>query len=239
MTIYQKYFTSGEKHIAVLLDPDKLTVEKTAHYGSIIENSPASMIFIGGSLVNKDIEKTIEILKNETQKPVVIFPGSGSQFSDKADALLFLSLISGRNPEYLIGEQVKTAYKIKKSGIETIPTGYVLIDGGTVTSVQYVSNTMPIPSDKTDLAVSTAIAGELLGLKCFYLEAGSGAKFHVKKEIISAVKQNVSSPIIVGGGIRSIETVSELFSSGADIAVIGTAFENNPDFFKTSRNVLV
>lgn len=233
MTIYQKYFNSGEKHIAVLLDPDKLTDEKTAYYGSLIEKSPAGMIFTGGSLVNTDIEKTVEILKNETEKPIVIFPGSGSQFTNKADALLFLSLISGRNPEYLIGEQVKTAYKIKKSGIETIPTGYILIDGGRVTSVQYVSNTMPIPYDKIDLAVSTAVAGELLGMKCFYLEAGSGAAFHIKKELISAVRENISSPIIVGGGIRSMQTIQELFSAGADIAVIGTAFENNPNFFKS------
>lgn len=233
MTIYQKYFNSGEKHIAVLLDPDKLTDEKTAYYGSLIEKSPAGMIFTGGSLVNENMEKTVEILKNETDKPVIIFPGSGSQFTPKADALLFLSLISGRNPEYLIGEQVKTAYKIKKSGIETIPTGYILIDGGRVTSVQYVSNSMPIPADKTDLAVSTAVAGELLGMKCFYLEAGSGAAFHIKKELISAVRENISSPIIVGGGIRSMQTIQELFSAGADIAVIGTAFEENPDFFKS------
>lgn len=233
MTIYQKYFNSGEKHIAVLLDPDKLTDEKTAYYGSLIEKSPAGMIFTGGSLVNENMEKTVEILKNETGKPVIIFPGSGSQFTNKADALLFLSLISGRNPEYLIGEQVKTAYKIKKSGIETIPTGYILIDGGRVTSVQYVSNSMPIPADKTDLAVSTAVAGELLGMKCFYLEAGSGAAFHIKKELISAVRENISSPIIVGGGIRSMQTIQELFSAGADIAVIGTAFEENPEFFKS------
>jgi putative glycerol-1-phosphate prenyltransferase len=237
MNVFQEYFNRGKKHIAVLLDPDKLTEEKTLRYASIIEKSPAGMIFIGGSLVCSDIEQTVELLKRETSKPVVLFPGSGGQFTPEADALLFLSLISGRNPEYLIGEHVRTAYQIKKSGIETIPTGYILIDGGRVTSVQYVSNTVPIPADKPDLAVSTAVAGELLGLKCLYLEAGSGAEFPVSAAVISAVRLNVSLPLIAGGGLRDMRAVENAFNAGADIAVIGTAFEKNPDFFEKGKIV--
>ena len=239
MTVYQQYFNREKKRLAILLDPDKLNQEKTLRLSSIIEKSPADMIFVGGSLVSNSVDRTIELIKQETSKPVILFPGSGSQFSKKADALLFLSLISGRNPEYLIGEQVKSAFVIKKSGIETIPTGYILIDGGRRTAVENISNTFPIPNDKPDLAVSTAIAGELLGMKCLYLEAGSGANNPVSGEIISQVRQNVSSPIIVGGGIKNFNILSNIFRFGADIVVIGTAFENNPDFFENLKGQYV
>ena len=231
MTIYQQYFNRDKKRIAVLLDPDKMTVETAKKYAALIETSPADMIFVGGSLVFSSVSQIVKALKTKTQKPVVLFPGSASQVTGEADALLFLSLISGRNPEYLIGEHVKGAFNVKKSGIEVIPTGYILVDGGGVTSVQYVSNTMPVPADKPDIAVATALAGELLGLKCFYLEAGSGAKNPVSAEMISSVRQNISSPLIVGGGIRSLEAANQAFNAGADIVVIGTAFEKNPEFF--------
>jgi len=234
MTIYQKYFSRDKKRIAVLLDPDKLTLETALRYGEIIEKSPAEIILAGGSLVNNPVEEIISALKQSTGKPVVLFPGSGSQVVKEADALLYLSLISGRNSEYLIGEHVRTAFKIKKTGLEIIPTGYILIDGGKITSVQYISNTMPIPKDKPDLAAATAVAGEFLGLKCLYLEAGSGAENPIRKEMISAVRDCVSLPIITGGGLRSMQDIEKAFNAGADITVIGSAFEKNPDFFNSS-----
>ncbi|MBQ3690352.1 MAG: geranylgeranylglyceryl/heptaprenylglyceryl phosphate synthase [Bacteroidales bacterium] len=234
MTIYQKYFSRDKKRIAVLLDPDKLTSETALRYGEIIEKSPAEIILAGGSLVNNPVEEIISALKQSTGKPVVLFPGAASQVVKEADALLYLSLISGRNPEYLIGEHVKTAFKIKKTGLEIIPTGYILIDGGKITSVQYISNTMPIPKDKPDLAAATAVAGEFLGLKCLYLEAGSGAENPIRKEMISAVRDCVSLPIITGGGLRSMQDIEKAFNAGADITVIGSAFEKNPDFFNSS-----
>ena len=234
MTIYQKYFSRDKKRIAVLLDPDKLTLETALRYGEIIEKSPAEIILAGGSLVNNPVEEIISALKQSTEKPVVLFPGSGSQVVKEADALLYLSLISGRNSEYLIGEHVRTAFKIKKTGLEIIPTGYILIDGGKITSVQYISNTMPIPKDKPDLAAATAVAGEFLGLKCLYLEAGSGAENPIRREMISAVRDCVSLPIITGGGLRSMQDIEKAFNAGADITVIGSAFEKNPDFFNSS-----
>lgn len=234
MTIYQKYFSRDKKRIAVLLDPDKLTLETALRYGEIIEKSPAEIILAGGSLVNNPVDEIISALKQSTEKPVVLFPGSGSQVVKEADALLYLSLISGRNSEYLIGEHVRTAFKIKKTGLEIIPTGYILIDGGKITSVQYISNTMPIPKDKPDLAAATAVAGEFLGLKCLYLEAGSGAENPIRKEMISAVRNCVSLPIITGGGLRSMQDIEKAFNAGADITVIGSAFEKNPDFFNSS-----
>ncbi len=234
MTIYQKYFSRDKKRIAVLLDPDKLTLETALRYGEIIEKSPAEIILAGGSLVNNPVEEIISALKQSTEKPVILFPGSGSQVVKEADALLYLSLISGRNSEYLIGEHVRTAFKIKKTGLEIIPTGYILIDGGKITSVQYISNTMPIPKDKPDLAAATAVAGEFLGLKCLYLEAGSGAENPIRKEMISAVRDCVSLPIITGGGLRSMQDIEKAFNAGADITVIGSAFEKNPDFFNSS-----
>ncbi|MBR6278828.1 MAG: geranylgeranylglyceryl/heptaprenylglyceryl phosphate synthase [Bacteroidales bacterium] len=217
-----------------MLDPDKLTLETALRYGEIIEKSPAEIILAGGSLVNNPVEEIISALKQSTEKPVVLFPGSGSQVVKEADALLYLSLISGRNSEYLIGEHVRTAFKIKKTGLEIIPTGYILIDGGKITSVQYISNTMPIPKDKPDLAAATAVAGEFLGLKCLYLEAGSGAENPIRKEMISAVRNCVSLPIITGGGLRSMQDIEKAFNAGADITVIGSAFEKNPDFFNSS-----
>lgn len=229
--IFSKYFSRDKKRIAVLLDPDKLDCAKARHCGDIIEKSPAEIILVGGSLVSNSVTDIVTSIKQATDKPVILFPGAGSQLTPAADALLLLSLISGRNPEYLIGEHVKTALQIRRSGIETIPTGYILIDGGAITSVQYVSNTMPIPNNKPDLAVATAMAGELLGLKNIYLEAGSGAQRPVSNETIRAVRASVNIPIMVGGGMRSLTAIENAFSAGADIAVIGTAFEQDENFF--------
>jgi putative glycerol-1-phosphate prenyltransferase len=230
--IYEKYFNKDKKRIAVLLDPDKLTAEGTPSIAEKIEKSPADFIMVGGSLVSSSVFDTVAAIKTATQKPVVLFPGGGNQLCSNADALLLLSLVSGRNPEYLIGEHVKSAYNIHKSGIEVISTAYILIDGGSVTSVQYVSNTMPIPASKVDLAVATALAGEQIGMKNIYLEAGSGAKRPVPHDTIRAVATVCKSPIMVGGGMKSMSDITKAFYAGADIAVVGTAFEKNPNFFE-------
>ncbi|MCR5455579.1 MAG: geranylgeranylglyceryl/heptaprenylglyceryl phosphate synthase [Bacteroidales bacterium] len=230
--VYDNYFNKDKKRIAVLLDPDKLTATSTPSIAKKIDNSPADFIMVGGSLVSSSVEATVAAIKSATKKPVVLFPGSGTQLCNNADALLLLSLVSGRNPEFLIGEHVKSSFNIRRSGIEIISTAYILVDGGAATSVQYVSNTMPIPANKPDLAVATALAGEQIGMKNIYLEAGSGAKNPVAPEMISAVSQVCTSPLMVGGGLRSMSDITKAFYAGADIAVVGTAFENNPDFFK-------
>ncbi|MBR6251267.1 MAG: geranylgeranylglyceryl/heptaprenylglyceryl phosphate synthase [Bacteroidales bacterium] len=213
-----------QKHsLAVLIDPDKTaSLERTIE---IVSRSKADMIFVGGSLVSANTADVVARIKQQTKLPVVLFPGNASQLAPNADALLLLSLISGRNAEFLIGQHVNAALQIAKSQLEVIPTGYILIDGGVATSVQYMSATQPIPADKTDIAVATALAGELLGLKMVYLEAGSGAKNPVSTEIVGAVRSAIHIPIIVGGGLRSIADVERAWSAGADIVVVGTAIE--------------
>lgn len=230
MNVFDNYFNSKQKQIAILVDPDKHTPESAAHLARRIDSSRANMIFVGGSLVSNSVYDIIDAIKSVTNKPVILFPGSPHQISSNADALLLLSLVSGRNPQYLIGDAVSAAMTIKKSGLETIPTAYILIDGGKCTSVQYVSNTMPIPADKVDIAVSTAVASTLLGMKAIYLEAGSGALNPVSAKIISAVKQNTDVALIVGGGLRSQVAIQQAFSAGADIVVVGSAVENDEGF---------
>ena len=186
---------------------------------------------IGGSLLFEErFESTIEYLKKRSKNPVVIFPGNNLQLSKKADAILFLSLLSGRNAEYLIGQQVIAAPRIKKSGICSVPTGYILIDGGKETSVSYISNTKPIPRDKPEIALATAMAAELLGKQLLYIEAGSGALECVPADTIALIKKEVNLPILVGGGVRNIDTIAELFEAGADHVVIGNYIEENPSF---------
>ncbi|MBR4215041.1 MAG: geranylgeranylglyceryl/heptaprenylglyceryl phosphate synthase [Bacteroidales bacterium] len=230
MNVFDNYFNSTQKQIAILVDPDKHTPESAAHLARKIDSSRANMIFVGGSLVSNSVYDIIDAIKSVTNKPVILFPGSPHQISSNADALLLLSLVSGRNPQYLIGDAVSAAMTIKKSGLETIPTAYILIDGGKCTSVQYVSNTMPIPADKVDIAVSTAVASTLLGMKAIYLEAGSGALNPVSAKIISAVKQNTDVALIVGGGLRSQVAIQQAFAAGADIVVVGSAVENDEGF---------
>ncbi|MCQ2252956.1 MAG: geranylgeranylglyceryl/heptaprenylglyceryl phosphate synthase [Bacteroidales bacterium] len=229
--IFNTYFSKDKKRIAVLLDPDKLSGDQPARMAEKIEHSPADIILVGGSLVSCSVYDVVDSIKKATQKPVVLFPGGGNQLAANADALLLLSLVSGRNPEFLIGEHVKSSFQIMRSGIEVISTAYLLIDGGCITSVQYVSNTMPIPAGKADLAVSTALAGEQIGMRNIYLEAGSGAINPVPESTISAVSKYCKSHIMVGGGLRSMSAIEKAFRAGADMAVVGTAFENNPDFF--------
>jgi phosphoglycerol geranylgeranyltransferase len=219
-----------EKLLAILLDPDKSSIDEIPSISKRIEKLGANFIFVGGSVVeNGATELFVKKLKENTQIPIVLFPGDYSQVTNNADALLFLSLLSGRNPEYLIEQQIKSVPFLKNSTLEIIPTGYILIDGGTNSSVLKVSKTTPIPQENIELAVSTAIAGMYKGKQLIYLEAGSGAKKVVNPALISEVKKNITIPLIVGGGIRSKEQLNNAYNSGADLVVIGTAFENKLD----------
>lgn len=234
-TIYNNILQSkanNEKLLAILLDPDKIDLNNTETLIEKINQSPATHIFIGGSLVNNDIIDDLIIeIKQDCDLPIVLFPGNPSQISDQADAILFLSLISGKNPDYLIEHQVKAAPILKKTQLEIISTGYILIESGTETAVQKVSKTKPLDRNNLDLVLATALAGEMLGHKLLYLEAGSGAKQAVPLEIIELVSENIEIPIIVGGGIIDLQGIQNAYDSGADLVVIGTAFEKDVDFF--------
>lgn len=211
--------------LAVLLDPDKCFGELMEKILDQLKSFHPDFIFIGGSSKNCFSDDLLSQLA-DIPVPKVLFPGDASQFTPKADALLFLSLISGRNTDYLIGQHVHSALKIKKSGIEVIPVGYILIDGGTDSAVKRVSKTNPIRSNDVEKSVSTAVAGELLGMKMIYLEAGSGALNPVSAEIISAVKSKLNTPLIVGGGIKTTEQLKNAFDAGADLVVVGNVFES-------------
>ena len=225
---------TNEKLLAILLDPDKTSLEEIPSISKRIEKLKANFIFVGGSLVeNGKTDFFVKTLKKHTQIPVVLFPGDYSQVTNKADALLFLSLLSGRNPEYLIEQQIKSVPFLENSTLEIIPTGYILIDGGTQSSVLKISKTTPIPQENIELAVATAIAGMYKGKQLIYLEAGSGAITPVNSKIISEVHKSISIPLIVGGGIRTREQLTIAFENGADLVVIGTAFENHIDLFNT------
>ncbi len=234
--IYQKIANDHEKGLkkfAVLIDPDEVDDKALAQLAETGNESNVDYFFVGGSLVVGDyLDATIRFLKQHSDIPVVIFPGSIQQVNPNADALLFLSLISGRNPEFLIGNQVLAAPYVKKSGIESISTGYILIDGGAPTTVSYISNTTPIPSDKPEIAACTAMAGELLGLKLIYMDAGSGAKRAIPSEVIAAVHKHTSIPMIVGGGIKSPEKAYENCNAGADIIVVGNAIEKDTSLIR-------
>lgn len=226
--IYQK-FHRGHKQLFLLADPDKFNVEilDLPVFKSI--SNRVDLFLLGGSLLSaSSVEKTAAEIKAKIDIPVVLFPGRSMQLVENVDAVLFLSLISGRNPEYLIGQHVQAAPFLHHYKIESIPTGYMLIDGGKMTSVQYISHSLPIPADKTDIAVATALAGKYLGQKLLYMEAGSGAENSVPVEMISAVAKATELPIIVGGGIRTAEKANEMYAAGAAAVVIGTAFEENP-----------
>jgi phosphoglycerol geranylgeranyltransferase len=225
--LYQQI--ASEKHqLAVLIDPGKVS---DTQLEAIIYNAnscKANFFFVGGSLINDSLENTILIIRRLSTIPIILFPGNVLQISPLANGILFLSLISGRNPELLIGSHVAAAPMLRKSGLEIIPTGYILVGNGNVTSVEYMSNTRPIPSNKAEIAVATALAGEMLGLKLIYLEAGSGADCKLQQQLINEVKRNISVPLIVGGGIRNRKDLLEIYKSGADMAVVGTAAECDP-----------
>ena len=230
-SIYTKILEAkktGTKLLTILLDPDKLPIGKVETTMNKISRNNIGFILVGGSTVKNGITEIFVMeVKKYTDVPIVIFPGDYSQITNKADAILFLSLLSGRNPEYLIEQQVKSVPYLKNSNLEIIPTGYILIDGGITTAVEKVSNTKPISQQNKAKIVQTACAGMYLGHKLIYLEAGSGALNPVNKDIILSVKNNVDLPIIVGGGIRSSDQILEAYQNGADLVVIGTAFEEN------------
>jgi phosphoglycerol geranylgeranyltransferase len=228
-TIYHKIAESRgrEKLFALLIDPDKCNGDYLKKFLQVASENHVSMLLVGGSLVKADVSSLISDIKTYSELPVVLFPGNALQFSTGADAILLLSLISGRNADFLIGNHVIASSAIKHSGVEIMPTGYILIDGGVPTSVQYMSNTMPIPASKIDIAVATAVAGEQLGLKLIYLEAGSGAINPVPVDMIKAIRNEVSIPIIVGGGLRSNYQVNAAWNAGADMVVVGNALEND------------
>lgn len=228
----QEAITRSRKLLAVLIDPDKMTTEKVATFISKVNHSIATHIFVGGSEVENGLTEQIVLeIKKYTNLPVLLFPGDIIQITDAADGILFLSLISGRNPDYLIGKQVDAVSKLKETSLEVIPTGYILIENGRQTSVERISQTKPMKRHAVDAIIDTAKAGEFLGLKMIYLEAGSGATHPIDPEIIEGVKQALKIPLIVGGGIRSKSELQSAFNAGADLVVIGTAFEDNEDFF--------
>jgi phosphoglycerol geranylgeranyltransferase len=224
--------TENRKLLAILLDPDKIIWENLRYLIEKINQSPATHIFIGGSHVQNNIlDDLITSLKQKVSLPIVLFPGNPSQISAKADAILFLSLISGRNPDYLIEHQVNAVPILKKTQLEIISTGYVLIESGNETAVSRVSETKPLDRNNSDYAIQTAQAGEMLGHKLIYLEAGSGAKQAVPFEMIEKVSNNIEIPLIVGGGIIDLQGIQKAYDAGADLVVIGTAFENDTEFF--------
>ena len=222
----------GKKLLAILLDPDKINLNQVPDLAKKINESPATHVFIGGSIVeNAIIEEIILILKKTTKLPILLFPGNPSQICKEADGILFLTLLSGRNPDYLIEHQVNAVPILKNTSLEVISTGYILIESGVETAVERISKTTPLKRDDEFYALQTAQAGEYLGNKLMYLEAGSGAKLAVPIEMIRKVSQNIKIPLIVGGGIRSKKAIQEAQEAGADLVVIGTAFETNSNFF--------
>lgn len=225
---FRQLKAAGKKAFAVLIDPDKVSVEQCAGLGRRVSQSGIDFLFVGGSLLmSENLHQILPILKQHCKVPIVLFPGNAYQISPEADGILLLSLISGRNPEMLIGQHVIAAPALKQSGLEILPTGYMLIESGRPTSVNYMSNTIPIPRDKADIAMCTAMAGELLGLQVIYMDGGSGAQHTISTEMISAVAGAVDIPLIVGGGIRTSQQAEAVLKAGADIIVIGNALEED------------
>ena len=219
---------SNRCSLAVLVDPDNLKVDTIEQFVTGLDEQFVDVILFGGSLITENkLSEKLAMLKKFSNLPVYLFPGNSIQLSKEADGILFLSLLSGRNAEFLIGQQVVAAPFLKQSGLDVLSTAYLMIDGGKLTTAHYMSNTLPIPNNKPEIAVNTAIAAEFMGFKCIYLDSGSGADKPVSVDVISAIKANVSLPIIVGGGINSIDKAKQVKLAGADMIVIGTAFENN------------
>ncbi|MES2797182.1 MAG: geranylgeranylglyceryl/heptaprenylglyceryl phosphate synthase [Bacteroidota bacterium] len=240
--IYNKIVKGKEnqiKGLAILLDPDKIDFETLPDIIHDCILNKISYFFVGGSLIsNHQLADLISFIKKYCDIPVVLFPGNSLHIEPSADAILLLSLISGRNPEFLIGHHVISAPILKKSGLEIISTGYILVDSGQQTTVSYISNTTPVPHNKPEIAACTAMAGEMLGMSLIYLDGGSGAKYPISAEMITKVKQSVDLPIIVGGGINSIEKAKTAFEAGADIVVIGNKIEQDPNFISDLGKLL-
>ena len=229
--VYNKIIASkqvGKKRFALLLDPDKITGKGLLKLVDLAQQATVDFIFVGGSLLsNGNIDECVSVIKNNSTIPVVLFPGDNIHYTSKADAILFLSLISGRNPEMLIGKHVVAAPMLKRSGLEILPTGYMLIESGKATSVSYMSNTTPIPSNKNDIAVCTAMAGEMLGMKLIFMDGGSGALNPISESMIADVRKNINVPLIIGGGICTPEKALLNCQAGADVIVIGNALEKD------------
>ncbi|TVZ56092.1 putative glycerol-1-phosphate prenyltransferase [Lutibacter sp. Hel_I_33_5] len=240
MNIYQNILSAKEKDkklLAVLIDPEKIDLKNIPSFFDKVHQSIATHIFVGGSTdENNQTEEVVIAIKKVTHLPVILFPGDIKQITNKADGILFLSLISGRNPEYLIDQQVRSAPILKNTDLEILPTGYILIDGGKETATQKVSKTKPLTQNNIDLILNTSLAGEYSGKKLIYLEAGSGAIVPVDASIISLVKKDLNIPLIVGGGIRNKKQLENAFNAGADLVVIGTAFENDENFFEELKS---
>ena len=212
----------------VLIDPDKQNVRELIEIVQLCNNADVDFFFVGGSIItNGDIKKTARLIKENSHKPVIIFPGNPDQITEYADAILFLSLISGRNPEFLIGHQVTAAPIIKKTDLEVIPTGYLLVDCGTTTTAIYVSDTNPIPHNNAEIAANTALAGEYLGLNLTYIDGGSGAKKCISTTMVSKTKVAKKGPLIIGGGIRTSQAAKEIYKAGADLIIVGNGAEEN------------
>jgi len=230
-----------KKQFWVLIDPDKQEVHEARDFAKMSEENGADLLLVGTSLTMTDrFMSTVREIKKVVSIPVIIFPTGSHQVTQDADGILFISLISGRNPQFLIGEHVQASPMIKASGIEPIPTAYMLIESGSVTAVNFISNTMPIPRKKSDIAVAHALAAQYLGMKLVYLEGGSGADMSVPDDMIAAVKYTVDIPVIVGGGITDPDVAAAKVKAGADIIVIGTALENNrsESLVKAFRDVI-
>ena len=224
---------NGKKSFAVLIDPDKVNAESIHELVKLSIEAHVDYFFVGGSLViSSHLDECIQQIKAACNIPVILFPGSPSQISKYADALLYLSLISGRNPELLIGQHVISAPFVKKSGLEIMPTGYMVIDGGAPTTVSYISNASPIPADKSEIAMCTAMAGEMLGMQLIYMDAGSGAKRAITEQMIESVAKHIDVPLIVGGGITEPEKAYLNCKAGADIIVVGNAIEKDVSLIK-------
>lgn len=227
---FQQLLSNNNKGLAVLIDPDKIQdVSEIEDLIQLSNSLKVDFLFFGGStVIHHRYKNLIEDLKAKSKIPLILFPGNYKQLHPAFDAVLFLSLISGRNPEYLIGQHVLASKELKESGVETIPTGYMLVGDDINTSVAYVSNTTPIPNNQVNIATSTAIAGELLGHKCIYLDAGSGAENHVSVDVIKDIRENINLPLIVGGGIGDPLQAYDIYKSGADTIVIGNLLEKDP-----------
>lgn len=228
--VYQQILKNKEKNhksFAVLIDPDNVDNERVKKLVSIGLENKIEYFFVGGSLItNNNLNSVIRTIKENCNIPVILFPGNNMHIDAQADAILFLSLISGRNPELLIGQHVIAAPILKRTPLEILSTGYMLIDGGKATTVSYISNTSPMPADKPSIAACTAMAGEMLGMKLIYMDAGSGASVPVNMKMVATVKRSISSPLIVGGGLNSVEKVMDAIEAGADIVVVGNGIED-------------
>lgn len=227
----------ASRSVALLLDPDKTSGSRLDKLLQIAEKYKADYIMTGGSLTFSDIDELIERVKKKTSLPVILFPGNLLQLSTKADIILLLSLISGRNPELLIGNHVTAAPFLRKARKKLVPVGYILIGCGSKTSVEYISQTEAIPDDKPEIAVATALAGEMLGLRMIYLEGGSGASHPVPPDLIRSVRENITVPLAVGGGLKTPKQVEEAYKAGADLIILGNGCEKHPELLAEACSI--